>query len=50
MRIRKIMHNKEGPPLQFYDVVEAAPYHNFCIKTNTSTIISHNCSFEDEIN
>lgn len=37
-----------GPPKQYYDVIEAAPYNNFLIKTNTSTIVSHNCNFSDK--
>lgn len=49
IKIAAIRINKLSEPKQFYDVVDAAPYHNFIIKTNSSTIISHNCSFEDEI-
>lgn len=33
-----------------YDVVNSTPYHNFAIKTNTSTIYAHNCSGIDEVN
>ena len=35
---------------QFYDVIEANPYHNFLIKTNSGYVISHNCNFTDEVN
>lgn len=35
-----------------YDVVEAAPYHNFIIPSEdcTSMIVAHNCAFSDEMN
>ena len=37
-------------PKQYYDVIEATPNHNFLISTdNDEYIVSHNCSFEDEI-
>ena len=47
LSVNKVMLDK---PKQYYDVIEAQPYHNFLIKTNTSFIVSHNCSFEDEVN
>ena len=37
-------------PKQFYDVIEANPYNNFLIKTNSGDIVSHNCNFTDEVN
>lgn len=40
--IKKIIYDK---PKQFYDVIEAQPFHNFLIKTNTGYICSHNCNF-----
>ncbi len=43
-RITKLI----GPPKQYYDVIEAAPYNNFLIKTNSSYIVSHNCNFSDK--
>lgn len=49
MKITKIQHLHSDIPIQFYDVIEASPYHNFLIKTNNNIIISHNCSFEDEV-
>lgn len=50
MKIKSIKKTTLATPKQFYDVVEAAPYNNFIIKTNNSYIVSHNCSFEDEVN
>lgn len=35
---------------QYYDVIEAAPYNNFFVKTNTGYIVSHNCNLTDEVN
>lgn len=35
---------------QFYDVIEANPYNNFLLKTNSGYIVSHNCNFTDEVN
>lgn len=49
MKIVKISHKILEEPKQFYDVVEATPNHNFLIKTASGAIVSHNCSFEDEI-
>lgn len=49
MKIKKILKVEAPAEIQFYDVVEAAPEHNFLIKTNSGLIVSHNCSFEDEI-
>ena len=43
-RITKVI----GPPKQYYDVIEAATYNNFLIKTNSSYIVSHNCNFSDK--
>lgn len=43
-RITKVI----GPPKQYYDVIEAAPYNNFLIKTNSGYIVSHNCNFSDK--
>lgn len=43
-RITKVI----GPPKQYYDVIEATPYNNFLIKTNSSYIVSHNCNFSDK--
>lgn len=43
--IKKVILDK---PKQYYDVIEAAPYNNFLIKTNDSYIISHNCNFTDK--
>lgn len=37
-------------PVPVYDVINAKPNHNFLIKTQSSTIVSHNCGFLDEVN
>lgn len=50
MKIAAIKKVILDEPKQFYDVVEANPFHNFLIKTNNSYIVSHNCCFEDEVN
>lgn len=34
---------------QYYDIIDSTPHHNFVIATNTGGVVSHNCSFEDEI-
>ena len=40
--IKKILHQEEK---QYYDVINAAPYHNFLIKTNSGYVCTHNCNF-----
>jgi len=50
MKIKSIKKVILAEPKQYYDIIEAAPYHNFIIKTNNSEIISHNCNFSDEVN
>ena len=50
MKIKSIKKVKLSEPKQYYDVVEANPYNNFLIKSNSGYVVSHNCSFEDEIN
>ncbi len=47
--IHKITINKLGEPKQFYDVVEAAPAHNFFIRCKDGYVVSHNCDFDDEV-
>ena len=49
MRIKSIRHNTLDSPKQYYDVINANPYNNFLIKTNSTYICAHNCFF-DEIN
>lgn len=50
MKIKSIKKNVLTEPKQYYDVINATPNNNFFIKTNTSYIVSHNCSMEDEVN
>lgn len=42
--IKKIVHDK---PKQYYDVINADPYNNFLIKTDSGYICSHNCFFDE---
>lgn len=51
MKIKSIRKVASEKPVDFYDVINANPFNNFLIKTNSSYIVSHNClaSFFDEI-
>ena len=49
MKIKSITHIHNDIPKPYYDIINANPYNNFLIKTNTKSIVSHNCFF-DEIN
>ena len=49
MKIKSIKKIVLESPKQYYDIVNAYPYNNFLIQTKSSQIVSHNCSFEDEI-
>ena len=42
--IRKVVHTE---PKQFYDVINANPYNNFLVKTNSGYVTSHNCFFDE---
>ena len=50
MKIKSIKKVELAEPKQYYDVIEAAPYNNFLIKTEASYVVSHNCNFSDEVN
>lgn len=50
MKIKSVKRVTLNAPKQFYDVVESLPNHNFVIATASGGVVSHNCSFEDEIN
>ena len=50
MQIKCIKKVTLDTPKQFYDVIEANPYNNFLLKTNSGYIVSHNCNFTDEVN
>lgn len=50
MKIKSIKKIELSEPKQYYDVIEAAPYSNFLIKTDSNYIVSHNCNFSDEVN
>lgn len=50
MKIKSIKKVELSEAKQFYDVIDAAPYHNFLVKTTTGYIVSHNCNLTDEVN
>lgn len=49
MKIKSIKKIELDQEIPVYDVVDATPYHNFLIKTPTSSIVSHNCGLLDEV-
>lgn len=50
MRIKSIKRVKLYNKKQFYDIIEASPYNNFLVKSESTYIVSHNCNFTDEVN
>ena len=48
MKIKQIQINELDQPKQFYDIINANPYNNFVVNTNSGMVVSHNC-FVDEI-
>lgn len=48
MKIKSISIKYLDEPKQFYDVINANPFNNFLVKTNSSNIISHNCNLTDK--
>ena len=47
LKIKSIKVNYLEKPKQYYDVINADPYNNFFIKTNSAYICSHNCFFDE---
>lgn len=47
LKIKSIKVNYLEKPKQYYDVINADPYNNFFIKTNSTYICSHNCFFDE---
>ena len=47
LKIKSIKVNYLGKPKQYYDLINADPYNNFFIKTNSAYICSHNCFFDE---
>ena len=47
LKIKGIKVNYLEKPKQYYDVINADPYNNFFIKTNSTYICSHNCFFDE---
>ena len=48
MKIKSINKVVLSETKQYYDVIEANPYNNFLIKTNSGYAVSHNCNFSDK--
>ena len=50
MKIKKVNNVKLDAPIPVYDVVNANPYNNFLIHTDSGKkIVSHNCAMLDEV-
>ena len=47
MKIKHITKIKLEEEIPVYDVINANPYNNFLVKTNTGNICSHNCFFDE---
>lgn len=47
MRIKSITKKILDEPKQYYDVINADPYNNFLIKTESGFVGSHNCFFDE---
>ena len=50
IKIKSINRIKLESTIPMYDVINSNPYHNFLVKADSKYIVSHNCSFEDEVN
>lgn len=50
MKVHKIERIVHTTPIPVYDVINAAPAHNFVLVGNSSNYISHNCVVMDECN
>lgn len=50
MKVRKIETVYHESPIPVYDVINAAPSHNFVIHGESADYISHNCCVCDEVN
>ena len=49
MKIKSITKRSLSAETPVYDVVDAAPFHNFLINTPESAVIAHNCGLLDEV-
>lgn len=47
MKIKSIKKVTLSDEKQYYDVVNAYPYNNFLVKTNSGYVCSHNCFFDE---
>jgi hypothetical protein len=45
VKITRIEHIDHEKPIAVYDVIDAKPNHNFCVRVGKHRIISHNCGF-----
>ena len=43
MKIVSVTRERMSEPVPVYDVIDTGPLHNFIVKTNSSSVISHNC-------
>lgn len=50
MKIIRVEHIEHEKPIPVYDVIDAKPNHNFCVRVGEHRIISHNCGMLDEVN
>ena len=49
MRVKRITKVELTEEIPVYDVLNAKPYHNFIIKSNSGGVVAHNCGFLDEM-
>lgn len=49
IKVISIKSKSYKDPVPVYDVINAYPYNNFLVKTNSSYIVSHNCALLDEV-
>ena len=50
MKIKSIEYIKHSTPIPVYDVINAAPNHNFLVKGQSCEVVLHNCVIFDEVN
>ena len=49
MKIKAINRKLLDESKQFYDVIDAAPHHNFLVKASDKYVVAHNCNFTDKV-
>lgn len=45
MKVVSVKHKYYTSPISVYDVVNAAPHHNFMVESGNSHLVVHNCNF-----